>query len=54
MFGHSSVTMTEKYADFNLRRLAVDFPSLDGIIQSRIGKAVTNDSLIGIGSHLLG
>ena len=52
--GHSSVTMTEKYADFNLRRLAVDFPSLDGIIQSRIGKTVSNESLIGIGSHLLG
>ena len=51
--GHSSVTMTQKYADFNLRRLSVDFPSLDGIIQARIGKTTTNDSLIGIGSHLL-
>ena len=51
--GHSSVTMTEKYADFNLRRLAVDFPSLDGIIQSRIGKTVSNESLMGIGGHLL-
>jgi len=51
--GHSSVTMTQKYADFNLRRLSVDFPSLDGIIQARIGKTTTNDSLIGIGGHLL-
>jgi integrase len=51
--GHSSVTMTQKYADFNLRRLGVDFPSLDEIIQARIGKTTTNDSLIGMGSHLL-
>ena len=51
--GHTSVTMTQKYADFNLRRLSVDFPSLDGIIQDRIGKTTTNDSLIGIGGHLL-
>ena len=33
--------------------LSVDFPSLDGIIQDRIGKTTTNDSLIGIGGHLL-
>jgi integrase/recombinase XerD len=52
--GHSSVTMTQRYADFNLRRLAVDFPSLEGIIQARLGKTTTNESLIGIGSHLLG
>ncbi|MDP7043999.1 MAG: hypothetical protein QF807_08315, partial [Candidatus Thalassarchaeaceae archaeon] len=51
--GHSSVTMTQKYADFNLRRLSVDFPSLDGIIQDRIGKTTTNDSLIGISGRLL-
>ena len=51
--GHSSVTMTQKYADFNLRRLSVDFPSLDGIIQARIGKTTTNDSLIGISGRLL-
>jgi integrase len=51
--GHSSVTMTQKYADFNLRRLAVDFPSLDAIIQTRLSKTTTNDSLIGLGQHLL-
>ena len=51
--GHTSVTMTQKYADFNLRRLSVDFPSLDGIIQARIGKTTTDKSLIGIGGHLL-
>ena len=51
--GHSSVTMTQKYADFNLRRLAVDFPSLDAIIQTRLSKTTTNDSLIGLGGHLL-
>mgnify|MGYP003146023741 CR=1 FL=1 len=51
--GHSSVTMTEKYADFNLRRLGVDFPSLNDIIQARIGKTATNDSLMGLSRHLL-
>ena len=51
--GHSSVTMTEKYADFNLRRLGVDFPSLNDIIQARIGKTTTNDSLMGLSRHLL-
>tara|TARA_R100000995_G_C3472854_1_gene119245 strand:- start:296 stop:1426 length:1131 start_codon:yes stop_codon:yes gene_type:complete len=51
--GHSSVTMTQKYADFNLRRLAIDFPSLDAIIQTRLSKTTTNDSLIGLGGHLL-
>ena len=51
--GHSSVTMTEKYADFNLRRLAVDFPSLDGIIQSRVAKTVSSESLMSMGRHLL-
>ena len=45
--------MTQKYADFNLRRLSVDFPSLDAIIQDRIGKTTTNDSLIGISGRLL-
>ena len=51
--GHTSVVMTQKYADFNLRRLAVDFPSLDAIIQTRLSKTTTNDSLIGLGKHLL-
>ena len=52
--GHSSVTMTQKYADFNLRRLGVDFPSLDGIIQARLGKTTTNDSLQQLSGRLLG
>ena len=45
--------MIMKYADFNLRRLAVDFPSLDAIIQTRLSQTTTNDSLIGLGQHLL-
>ena len=28
LIGHSSVTMTEKYANFNPKRLKLDFPSL--------------------------
>lgn len=28
LIGHSSVTMTEKYANFNPRRLKLDFPTL--------------------------
>jgi len=34
--GHASVTMTEKYAQFNLNRLADDFPSLVDAKQARI------------------
>jgi len=36
--------MTQKYADFNLRRLSVDFPSLDAIIQDRIGDMWLNST----------
>ena len=36
MIGHSSVTMTEKYANFNLRRLRKDFPSLEEQIDERL------------------
>jgi len=36
--GHKSVVVTQKYADFNLRRLKVDFPSLNNIIESRVNK----------------
>ena len=34
--GHSSVVMTEKYANFNLRRLKDDFPSLADRIALRL------------------
>ena len=51
--GHSSVTMTQKYADFTLKRLAVDFPSLGNIIESRMSKTVSNDSLVALGSNYL-
>ncbi len=44
--GHASVLMTQKYADFNLRRLQVDFPSLRHIVESRITRETTNSSLI--------
>ena len=33
LMGHSSVTTTEKYAKFNRRRLASDFPSLMPFIE---------------------
>jgi integrase len=32
VIGHTSVTMTEKYANFNVRRLICDFPSLSKYI----------------------
>ena len=34
--GHSSVTTTEIYAKFNLRRLEMDFPSLKERINLRL------------------
>jgi len=52
--GHSSVTMTQKYADFNIRRLGLDFPSLNNIIESRMSKTISNDSLTRLGGNLLG
>ncbi len=36
VIGHTSVTMTEKYANFNVRRLISDFPSLSGYIEKRL------------------
>ena len=51
--GHSSVTMTQKYADFNLKRLKVDFESLEEVIESRMSKTVSNDSLVALGSNYL-
>ena len=34
--GHSSVVMTEKYANFNLRKLKDDFPSIADKIDARL------------------
>ena len=34
--GHSSVVMTEKYANFNLRKLKDDFPSIADKIDVRL------------------
>ena len=42
--GHSSVTTTEKYAKFSLRRLAHDFPSLNKVDQN-IAKTVVMDTV---------
>ena len=36
LIGHTSVNMTEKYANFNLRRLMVDFPTLKEHIEKRL------------------
>ncbi len=36
VIGHSSVTMTEKYAGFNLRRLITDFPTIENHIKNRL------------------
>ena len=38
--GHTSVTMTEKYAKFNLRRLITDFPTLKEYIERRLEKPI--------------
>ena len=51
--GHTSVTITQQYADFNLRRLGVDFPSLNNIIESRLNKTVSKDSLLQLGRNYL-
>ena len=49
--GHSSVNQTQKYANFNLRKLAVDFDSLnERYIQPRLNDRYgTNDVLIEMG-----
>ena len=49
--GHSSVTMTQKYANFILRKLVDDFPSLnERYIQPRLyDRYGTNDALIEMG-----
>jgi len=52
--GHSSVNMTQKYANFNLRKLAVDFDSLnERYIQPRLNDRYgTNDALIEMGGFV--
>jgi len=50
---HKSVTQTQKYADFNLRRLQADFPSLSNIIKARLGKRTSNESLLKLGANYL-
>ena len=37
--GHASVKQTEKYANFNIRRIMDDFPSLRKIIEERLNRA---------------
>ena len=38
LMGHSSVTTTEKYARFNMRRLASDFPSLKNYLDDVVAR----------------
>jgi len=51
--GHTSVTMTQKYANFNIRRLITDFTSLEKIIKLKLSKTATNETLVKIGSNSL-
>ena len=51
--GHTSVKMTEKYADFNLRRLKDDFPSIADKIQLRLDKSSGNASIYQLGTNYL-
>ena len=41
--GHTSVTMTEKYTKFNLRRLIDDFPTLTKYIEQRLERHVQDN-----------
>ena len=49
--GHASVTMTEKYANFNLRRLVIDFPTLSDVIKSRINEKSSIINSLNVLSH---
>jgi integrase len=51
--GHTSVKMTEKYANFQLRRLKDDFPSIADKIQMRLDKSSSNGSIFQLGSGTL-
>ena len=44
--GHKSVTTTEKYADFDLETLQLDFPSLGKWIKPRMEKPTINGSFL--------
>ena len=44
--GHSSVTTTEKYADFQLETLLADFPSLEKWISPRLEKPLFDESFL--------
>ena len=44
--GHSSVTTTEKYADFQLETLLADFPSLEKWISPRLEKPSFDESFL--------
>jgi len=51
--GHTSVTTTEKYAKFSLRRLAHDFPSLSKSIRNTDKNAITDTVYTDTSSYLL-
>ena len=51
--GHKNVMVTQKYANFNLKLLSKDFQSLAPIINSRLNKDLTNNSLIELCSTAL-
>jgi len=51
--GHASVTMTEKYTKFKLRRLMDDFPSISPQIQMRLDKTTKDIGLDSLGSNYL-
>jgi len=51
--GHASVTMTEKYTNFKLRRLMDDFPSLRPRIKMRLDKTTKDVGLDSLGSNYL-
>ncbi len=51
--GHASVTMTEKYTNFKLRRLKDDFPSIEPQIKMRLEKTTKDIGLDSLGSNYL-
>ena len=46
--GHKSISMTEKYAQFNLRRLKKDFPTLREYIEPRLKEMRKADYFLGL------
>ncbi|MFL3045335.1 MAG: tyrosine-type recombinase/integrase [Candidatus Neomarinimicrobiota bacterium] len=51
--GHSSVGMTEKYADFELHMLVDDFPTIAHIIKLRLDKSTIDQGLNTLASNYL-